>query len=570
MKLTQRDIFDLIDEIRQTFEPEGVARPHATIKQIVDKLCEKFKIAEFQELNSIAHNQLNKYKRFTKDKKKSTPDNSTCLIDTDDYETYEPTPQPSKPSSPRIADEPTHPEFQQEPELPVALVTELSTSSPAIETPETPDHTVTSSITNKRQASEQNDTYNRNPKRKRHFNSYNPEYKRKLLKPLKDAITETANEHDVTYECLLGHLLSLSRKQDISEVGKAIYMERDCSQIPIDTTLAIYSDCMLGRHTYTKTRKMLRAYSVNILPAWRILRDAQKSLTPEIRQLPSEYDGLYFSMTDAIRVTVERILSQQKQALQDNDELHLQIKFGFDGSGSHAIYNQINNADTNNIIMTMFCPLKITTNQNTVIYEQPLPNSALSQRILCIQMGKETITNLNSLQVYNEEIKNLRDTGISVQASNSTHLLKSEVISHMLDGKAAKLYTGLGGAYCDLCNYSKDDCENIAVIHVGFTITRKIKDTIDFFADHSNEQGEVIKSGGDYYERGGACHNPIQREEVKINSMPVLHSLLRCFDHYMQVVVHIKAGVFKWSPSPTGKEFMKKAKVNNKYDSWDF
>ena len=85
-------------------------------------------------------------------------------------------------------------------------------------------------------------------------------------------------------------------------------------------------------------------------------------------------------------------------------------------------------------------------------------------------MGKEIITNLNSLQVYNEEIKNLRDTGISVQASNSTHLLKSEVISHMLDGKAAKLYTGLGGAYCDLCNYSKDDCENIAVIHLGFTI----------------------------------------------------------------------------------------------------
>ena len=181
-------------------------------------------------------------------------------------------------------------------------------------------------------------------------------------------------------------------------------------------------------------------------------------------------------------------------------------------------------------------------------------------------MGKETITNLSSLEVYNDEIKNLRDTGISVQGSNSTHLLKSEVISHMLDGKAAKLYTGLGGAYCDLCNYSKDDCENIAVIHVGFTITRKIKDTIDFFAEHSNEQGEVIKSGGDYYERGGACHNPIQREEVKINSMPVLHSLLRCFDHFMQVVVHIKAGVFKWSPSPTGKEFMKKAKVNNKYD----
>ena len=38
----------------------------------------------------------------------------------------------------------------------------------------------------------------------------------------------------------------------------------------------------------------------------------------------------------------------------DKTPLTLEYKFGFDGSGGHAIYNQKNNVDTNNMILSMF------------------------------------------------------------------------------------------------------------------------------------------------------------------------------------------------------------------------
>ena len=117
----------------------------------------------------------------------------------------------------------------------------------------------------------------------------------------------------------------------------------------------------------------------------------------------------------------------------------------------------------------------------------------------------------------------------------------------MLDGKAAKLYTGLGGAYCDLCSFSKEKCINRDLITQGFNITRDINDIIDYFNDNVDEDGNVITANGDYKKRGGITTGPIATNQVIFTQ--VLHSMLQTFDHFMTVVVHIKAGVFSWSKS---------------------
>ena len=70
------------------------------------------------------------------------------------------------------------------------------------------------------------------------------------------------------------------------------------------------------------------------------------------------------------------------------------MKFGFDGSGSHSIYNQLNNVQTNNIILTMFCPLAIENSDGITVWEQAAPNAPNTQRPLALQMGKESQENL--------------------------------------------------------------------------------------------------------------------------------------------------------------------------------
>ena len=132
----------------------------------------------------------------------------------------------------------------------------------------------------------------------------------------------------------------------------------------------------------------------------------------------------------------------------------------------------------------------------------------------------------------------------------------------MLDGKAAKIFSGLGGAYCDLCHVSKEDCADPELIQIGFRITRDINEVHNFFADEKNldEDGQVIKKSGDYWWRSDITQKPIADQQV--HSAPVLHTLLRTFDHFMEVVVHTKAGVFKWSASSWETQFLDKAKVN--------
>ena len=129
----------------------------------------------------------------------------------------------------------------------------------------------------------------------------------------------------------------------------------------------------------------------------------------------------------------------------------------------------------------------------------------------------------------------------------------------MLDRKAAKLFTGLGGAYCDLCHYSKADCANLTFIQFGFRITRDIEQIMNYVDENADEEGNIPRKQGDYDARAGITQKPIATHQV--NSLQVLHTLLRTFDHFMQVVVHTKAAVFSWSASSWQSTFLDKSKV---------
>ena len=78
----------------------------------------------------------------------------------------------------------------------------------------------------------------------------------------------------------------------------------------------------------------------------------------------------------------------------------MNIKFGFDGSGSHAIYRQLENTKTNNI-MSMFYPLSINDDNGEVKWTQKSPNSALTHRPLPSGMG------VNSMYTYHNNTRGL-------------------------------------------------------------------------------------------------------------------------------------------------------------------
>ena len=183
------------------------------------------------------------------------------------------------------------------------------------------------------------------------------------MEPIFNEIKQYANEENVEITRVLGLLLTLCGSKAVSDIGERLWNDKlsDDTKVPVVTSLAIYNDCNLGRQTYTKQRKILSATGFKILPSWRMLREQQELITPNMNDLPDPYVGVYYKLKDAVKITVSRILELECIKLHEipGNIIKSSIKFGFDGSGSHNIFNQSNNENTNNIIMSAFCPLKL-------------------------------------------------------------------------------------------------------------------------------------------------------------------------------------------------------------------
>ena len=175
----------------------------------------------------------------------------------------------------------------------------------------------------------------------------------------------------------------------------------------------------------------------------------------------------------------------------------MNVKFGFDGSGSHAMYRLLNNGKTNNIIMSMFCPLSILSSDGEVCWTQESPNSALTHRPLSLQLGKESVCTLQSLKTFDKDIKSMKDEGFRIDVGEKKVDVKVNVSSHMMDMKAANLYLGLGGAFCDLCEHSRGDCHDPEIVKAGFEISRSVEDLHSLFDELVGDDGMIIKHGDD-------------------------------------------------------------------------
>ena len=63
----------------------------------------------------------------------------------------------------------------------------------------------------------------------------------------------------------------------------------------------------------------------------------------------------------------------------------------------------------------------------------------------------------------------------------------------MMDLKAAHIYLGLGGAYCDLCSFSHKQCLDLDQIELGFEINRNINSLHYIFNELVQEDGSLVK-----------------------------------------------------------------------------
>ena len=195
------------------------------------------------------------------------------------------------------------------------------------------------------------------------------------------------------------------------------------------------------------------------------------SVTPapiDIKTLDDVFIGIHYSFIESIKLTANQIIKAEK--IQTTPKLTLIIEYGWDGSSGHKVFNQLDNIDSDNIIQAAFSPLRlIDPESKNILWENQVPNSEFSQRPVLMVLGKETSENVDNLKVLEPERKTLEQDGMTLEGGSILTVMTKNLC---LDRKAANIWTGLGGSYCDMCPLSKEECNDIDVIKIGIPISR--------------------------------------------------------------------------------------------------
>ena len=218
-------------------------------------------------------------------------------------------------------------------------------------------------------------------------------------------IKEEASAQKTTPNELLGIVtqrLNYHTNKEAYETGRSLQEgKREKLPLPAAAHLQVYNN--LGRAGYQRQLSIFKASGFDIQPTWKEVRAYQMALTPEI--LPISIDGTCLGIKvlykSALEITLKQIL-KTLPSLPPSGTLTFSFKDGCDGSGSHSIYNQQQNQDTNNIIIYMFTPLKVTDSEDkpNTIWKELSPCSPHSSRPLMLFLGKESLQNMRTVMEY--------------------------------------------------------------------------------------------------------------------------------------------------------------------------
>ena len=113
----------------------------------------------------------------------------------------------------------------------------------------------------------------------------------------------------------------------------------ETTKVPVEVASSLKCYNNLGRESYQREVRALRTSGFDVLPSWKTVRSFEKSITPDIQQLPDGL-GLQFNYKDVIQLSLKIIFEAIDQNQLPDEDLTLEIKDGLDGSGSHSIFNQ--------------------------------------------------------------------------------------------------------------------------------------------------------------------------------------------------------------------------------------
>ena len=224
-----------------------------------------------------------------------------------------------------------------------------------------------------------------------------------------------------------------------------------------------------------------------------------------------------------MRQTIFRLLQTLSPVMDIQFPLTFTASDGLDGSGSHQIYNQLQETPQFNcksFILFVFKPLSIRDYNDNLIWS----NQTLVALLEAIE-NEENVRHLMYTYI-NPLVSELQENGITLPQG----IVKVKLVRSMFDGKMAGILSGVVGAHCQLCTATFKQLHDLELIREGFPINRSISAAKEIF--HSVNKEEFLSLASN--DRFGLTHEPVS--DIDIISASPLHAYICIFRWFMTLV----------------------------------
>ena len=365
----------------------------------------------------------------------------------------------------------------------------------------------------------------------------------------------------------LNELLGLITKQAnyitdrrSSKIGLELQTGRSKTELTLAQCSYLVLYLKLERNGYERLKKVITSQNNYIIfQTWKNVRIFQNSRAPAILDSPHQ-TGVKFDFVQALELSAKQLLEIHADE-STKLKLTMCIKDGVDGSGSHAIYHQQSNEQTQNMIMYMFCVMRLCEQgpDGRTLYQEDKCGSPHALRPLFYVMGKENRKNLKDVQDAVRQRQQCE--ALKVKVNGRVYEITLDARLSMIDAKMRSLLTGLGGAYCLLCTakrttgwgmVEKSLLEGTALKDVieseCFHINRDYETTkADYSRLFDHETQKIKKRKGDEADRKGVTQEPLI--DGNLNDISPVHALMNTFKWLQKLAYFLNAESYIWTES---------------------
>ena len=253
--------------------------------------------------------------------------------------------------------------------------------------------------------------------------------------------------------------------------------------------------------------------------------------------------GITIPYRDILATTVHQLIEFDESLQNASYPINVTVVDGLDGSGSHRIYNQLQDhpdISTKSFLLFCFRIVYIKDSAKKIIWKNPVPNSPFAVRPLSLFAVPENENNVRFLMDrINVETEYIQANGFQLPQGKCDVRIERA----MFDTKMAGILDGAGGAACHLCTATREQLTDKHLIQHGFPINRSIQQAREIFLEV--DEDEFLSRPPST--RFNITHQPISAIDI-LPASP-LHGYIRIFSWLMNLSYHIQAGATKWSPT---------------------